>query len=65
MRNKALGSRSGSASIALYIVLLAAIFVALVIGAVAEPKLAAADSTEDFPIPHTMIATTCMWNWGN
>ncbi|MCV7124086.1 DUF5078 domain-containing protein [Mycobacterium lacus] len=36
-----------------------AVFVALTIAAVTFPKTAAADSTEDFPIPRRMIATTC------
>lgn len=42
MRHKALRSRSGPVSVVLYIVLLAALFVALVIAAAAEPKTAAA-----------------------
>ncbi|OIN80276.1 DUF5078 domain-containing protein [Mycobacterium malmoense] len=36
-----------------------AVFLALGIAAVSFPKTAAADSTEDFPIPRRMIATTC------
>ncbi|GAB7143174.1 DUF5078 domain-containing protein [Mycobacterium riyadhense] len=59
MCNKVLGSRSGPISIARYVALLGALLVILVIGATAEPKIAAADSTEDFPIPRRMIATTC------
>src|ERR1700726_1386456 len=36
-----------------------ALFLALGIAAATFPKTAAADSTDDFPIPRRMIATTC------
>ena len=36
-----------------------AVFLALAIAAVTFPKTAAADSTEDFPIPRRQINTTC------
>src|ERR1700760_1842512 len=36
-----------------------AVFIALAIAAVTFPKTAVADSTEDFPVPRRMIATTC------
>jgi hypothetical protein len=36
-----------------------AAFLALGLAAAAFPKTAAADSTEDFPVPRRMIATTC------
>ncbi len=36
-----------------------AVLIALGIAAVTFPKTAAADSTEDFPIPRRQIATTC------
>jgi len=36
-----------------------ALFLALGIAAATFPKIAAADSTEDFPIPRRQIATTC------
>jgi hypothetical protein len=36
-----------------------AVFLALGIAAVTFPKTAAADSTEDFPIPRRQINTTC------
>ncbi|SON59084.1 hypothetical protein MSIMFI_00566 [Mycobacterium simulans] len=36
-----------------------AFFAAFAVAAVTFPKTAAADSTEDFPIPRRMIATTC------
>jgi hypothetical protein len=36
-----------------------AVFLSLALAAAAFPKTAAADSTEDFPIPRRQIATTC------
>lgn len=45
------GLRAGAVFIAL--------LVTLSISAAAFPRTAAADSTEDFPIPRRMIATTC------
>ena len=36
-----------------------ALLVALTIGAASFPKTAAADSTEDFPVPRRQIETTC------
>jgi hypothetical protein len=36
-----------------------AVFLSLALAAVAFPKTAAADSTDDFPIPRRQIATTC------
>jgi Domain of unknown function (DUF5078) len=36
-----------------------AVFLALATAAVTFPKTASADSTEDFPVPRRMIATTC------
>ena len=36
-----------------------AVFLSLALAAAAFPKTAAADSTDDFPIPRRQIATTC------